>query len=102
MGGKIKFPVVPGAPADGIVCDLPGLPPSPSWPEGSTELTFTLKLDRAGATVDSVTINNALYLKGTAEDKGKALEHSLPPSSTRLLHLSSHCRVLCSSRQPPK
>ena len=35
----------------------------------SKELIFTLKLDRAGATEDSVTINNALYLKGNAEDK---------------------------------
>ena len=64
VGGKVKFPVVAGAPADGIVCDFPG-----SWPESSKELTFTLKLDRAGATEDSVTINNALYLKGKAEDK---------------------------------
>ena len=68
VGGKVKFPVVPGAPADGIVCDFPE-----SWPEGSTELTFTLKLDRAGATEDSVTINTALYLKGNAEDKGAQL-----------------------------
>ena len=64
VGGKVKFPVVAGAPADGIVCDFPE-----SWPESSKELTFTLKLDRAGATEDSVTINNALYLKGKAEDK---------------------------------
>jgi hypothetical protein len=64
LGGKIKFPVVPGAPADGIVCDFPE-----SWPESSKELTFTLKLDRAGATEDLVTINTALYLKGNAEDK---------------------------------
>ena len=64
VGGKVKFPVVAGAPANGIVCDFPE-----SWPESSKELTFTLKLDRAGATEDSVTINNALYLKGKAEDK---------------------------------
>ena len=45
VGGKVKFSVVAGAPADGIVCDFPE-----SWPESSKELTFTLKLDRAGAT----------------------------------------------------
>ena len=70
----VKFPVVPGAPADGIVCDLPL-----SWLEGSTELTFTLKLDRAGATENSVTINTVMYLKGTAEDKGAPLATKLDP-----------------------
>ena len=81
MGGKVKFPVVPGAPADGIVCDFPE-----SWPESSKELTFTLKLDRAGATEDSVTINNALYLKGKTEDKEAqlAIEPDPPAPPTPL------------------
>jgi len=57
-GGKIKLPIVPGAPSDGIVLQMPLLPPT-----GAKELTFTLKLDRAGATADSVTINSALYWK---------------------------------------
>ena len=57
-GGKIKFPIVPGAPAEGIICDLPN-----NLSAESKSVTFTLRLDRAGATSDSVTINSALYLQ---------------------------------------
>ena len=71
-GGKIKLPIVPGAPADGIVLQMPLLPPV-----AAKELTFILKLDRAGATADSVTINSALYWKFkdvAAEAEAEAVE----------------------------
>eukprot|EP00966_Prymnesium_polylepis_P213398 4942318-Prymnesium_polylepis.1 len=43
-------------------------------PVGAKELTFTLKLDRAGATADAVTINSALYWKRTVAAAQAAVE----------------------------
>ena len=75
-GGKIKLPIVPGAPAEGIVLPMPLLPPV-----GAKELTFTLKLDRAGATADAVTINSALYWKRTAAAAQAAVEAEAEPEA---------------------
>ena len=55
-GGQIKFPIVPGAPAEGIVVQLPS-----SWDAHTHVLIFKLKLSKAGATEPTVTIASALY-----------------------------------------
>ena len=54
--GQLKLPVVPGAPEDGIVLQLPS-----SWTSRSRTLVFRLKLSKAGATANSVTINEILH-----------------------------------------
>ena len=51
-GGRLKFPIVPGAPAEGIICALPR-----QWSESTRELLFRLKLSKEGATATRVTIN---------------------------------------------
>ena len=53
-GGLIKFPIVAGAPSDGITCTLPA-----SWSGSTKEMVFTLRLSKDGATENSVTINSA-------------------------------------------
>ena len=53
-GGRIKFPIVPGAPAEGIICALPS-----QWSDSTRELVFRLKLSKDGATSNRVTINSA-------------------------------------------
>ena len=63
-GGYIRFPVVAGAPSNGITCRLPA-----SWTSSNKELVFTLKLSKAGATERTVTINSAIC------------RHDDPPSS---------------------
>ena len=55
-GGEIKFPIVAGAPAEGIVCKLPS-----SWGADKEVLHFKLKLDKAGATEPTVTIASAFH-----------------------------------------
>ncbi len=55
-GCEIKFPVVAGAPSDGIICQLP-----PTWGAEMHVLIFKLKLSKAGATEPTVTIASALY-----------------------------------------
>eukprot|EP00966_Prymnesium_polylepis_P262559 6065029-Prymnesium_polylepis.1 len=52
-------------------------------PAGAKELTFTLSLDRSGATADTVTINAVLYLKkstGITADEEEAPLVAEPPS----------------------
>ena len=61
-GGQIKFPIVAGAPADGIVCALPT-----RWSGTTTQLVFKLKLSKVGAPENAVTINQVLY-RGAPED----------------------------------
>ena len=99
-GGKIKLPIVPGAPAEGIVCQMPLLPPV-----GAKELTFTLKLNRAGATADTVTINSVLYWKANeAETEAEAQARAQAPAQaeTELEHLALGDRfvVLDDPRNP--
>jgi len=53
-GGQIRFPVVPGA-EDGVTLQLPN-----SWSGNTSCLVLKLKLDKAGATDRTVTINSAL------------------------------------------
>ena len=55
-GCQLKFPVVAGAPPEGIVCPLPR-----SWGADTHVLIFKLKLSKAGATEPTVTIASALY-----------------------------------------
>jgi hypothetical protein len=96
-GGKVKFPIVPGAPADGVVCAVPALPPV-----GSKNLTFTLKLDRAGATADTVTINSALYWKKTfaAGAEGEADAGDEVEAAPEQLALGDRFVVLDDPRMP--
>ena len=55
-GGEIKFPIVAGAPAEGITCKLPD-----SWGADKEVLHFKLKLNKAGATEPTVTIASAFH-----------------------------------------
>ena len=79
-GCDIKFPVVAGAPAEGIICPLPR-----SWGADTHALIFKLKLSKAGATEDTVTIASALYREprvdvDEGEDEAAAHEPPLHPS----------------------
>ena len=64
-GGQIKFPIVAGAPPEGIICQLPN-----SWTSRQRSLVFRLKLSKSGATANEVTINSVLYrqMTYTSED----------------------------------
>lgn len=57
-GGQIKFPIVPGAPPEGIVCQLPR-----SWGNDTKHFILRLKLAKDGATERVVTVASALYRK---------------------------------------
>ena len=57
-GGAVKFVNMPGAPAEGIVCQTSTLPQ-----DGSQMLIFPLRLSREGAPHDTVTVNTVLYRK---------------------------------------
>ena len=66
-GGEIRFPVVPGAPADGIVCKLPE-----SWGADKQVLDFKLKLSKLGATESTVTIASAFHRHPRDEEDEEA------------------------------
>jgi integrase len=70
-GGYIRFPIVAGAPSNGITCKLPA-----SWPTSCKQLIFTLKLSKAGAAERSVTINGAICRvdKPPSDDEEAAAE----------------------------
>ena len=70
-GGHIKFPIVPGAPAEGIVCPLPR-----SWNASTHALIFRLKLSKEGATESTVTIASALYRDPHVETEEEGEEPS--------------------------
>ena len=55
-GGQIKFPLVAGAPAEGIVCSLPD-----SWTSRDKSFVFRLKLSKNGCTASTVVINQILH-----------------------------------------
>jgi hypothetical protein len=62
-GGQVKFPLVAGAPAEGIVCALP-----PSWSGRDKSFVFRLKLSKNGCTANQVIITQALFRGPTFED----------------------------------
>ena len=70
-GGHIKFPIVPGAPTEGIVCPLPR-----SWNASTHALIFRLKLSKEGATESTVTIASALYRDPHVETEEEGEEPS--------------------------
>ena len=57
-GGAVKFVNAPGAPAEGIVCQMPS-----NSHAGSQVLMFPLRLSKDGTTHDEVTISTVLYRK---------------------------------------
>ena len=65
-GGQVKFPIVAGAPAEGIICPLPG-----SWTSRQRTLVFKLKLSKAGATASEVAINSLRRLRRHAQLHGE-------------------------------
>jgi hypothetical protein len=85
-GCEIKFPMVAGGPPEGIIRSLPR-----SWGADKEMLIFKLKLNKAGATEDTVTIASALYREPRVDtDEGEdemgevdltAHESSIHPSS---------------------
>ena len=72
-GGAVKFVGVPGAPADGVVCQFPAVPNV-----GSQLLMFPLRLSKEGATDDTISITTVLYRKqvegGEEDDGDEAME----------------------------
>ena len=62
-GGAVKFVNVPGAPPEGIVCQMPS-----KFEAGPQGLMFPLRLSKDGATDDEVTINSVLYRKQVEDD----------------------------------
>ena len=66
-GGLIKFPIVAGAPPEGIVCRLPS-----TWSPRQRSHVFKLKLSKTGATENAVNVNSVLYLRsqGVESDAG--------------------------------
>ena len=72
-GCQIKFPVVAGGPPEGIICPLPR-----SWGADTHVLIFKLKLSKAAATEDTVTIASALYREPHVDtDECEAVEVDL-------------------------
>jgi hypothetical protein len=63
-GGEVKYPVVAGGPAEGIICRLPS-----SWTSRQRSLIFRLKLSKAGATESTVTINSAFYRQPVEDNR---------------------------------
>ena len=63
-GGVVKFPIVAGGPADGVLCQLPR-----HWSADTRVLMLTMKLSRDGATRDKVTIASALC-RDAPQDSG--------------------------------
>ena len=53
-GAEVRFPIVPGAEANSVVCTLPLVD---KWPSSKCAFTFPVKLSKEGATSDVVTIN---------------------------------------------
>ena len=64
--GELKF-IAPGAPAEGIIMKLPS-----SYTGQDTCFVFKLKLSKAGATEDKVTINSLLYRDPPLESEQEA------------------------------
>jgi len=74
-GCHIHFPVVPGAPAEGITCSAPS-----QWGSRTKQLVFKLKLSKNGCSASEVTINQVLYKQvscdyGTDDDMEEEVEH---------------------------
>jgi len=65
-GGKVKFPCVAGAPAEGIVCTLPQ-----SWSGRDKSFVFRLKLSKNGCAANEVTINQVLFRGPVLEEDGE-------------------------------
>jgi hypothetical protein len=55
-GGQVRFPIVPGAPAEGIICNVPS-----QWGSRCKQLVFPLKLNKNGCSANQVTINTVEY-----------------------------------------
>jgi hypothetical protein len=55
-GGQVRFPIVPGAPAEGIVCNVPS-----QWGSRCKQLVFPLKLNKNGCSANQVTISAVEY-----------------------------------------
>jgi hypothetical protein len=51
-GGQIRFPTVPGAPDEGIVCNIPH-----QWGPRCKQLVFPLELSKNGCTANEAVIN---------------------------------------------
>ena len=86
-GCEIKFPVVAGGPPEGIICSLPQ-----SWGADKEMLIFKLKLDKACATEDTVTIASALYREprvDTDEGEDEAVEIDPTAHKSSIQHPSS-------------
>ena len=63
--GQVKFPIVPGAPTEGIICNLPS-----QWGSRVKQLVFPLKLSKNGCSANEVTINVVEYCAPDIERAG--------------------------------
>ena len=63
--GQVRFPMVPGAPVEGIVCNVP-----PQWGSRCKQLVFPLKLSKNGCSANEVTINAVEYRAADVEGDG--------------------------------
>ena len=64
-GGQVRFPIVPGAPAEGIVCNVPS-----QWGSRCKQLVFPLKLNKNGCSANQVTINAVEFTAAAVERGG--------------------------------
>ena len=68
-GADVRFPIVPGAEANSVVCTLPLVD---KWPSSKCAFTFPVKLSKEGAMSDVVTISGMEVRAPAAE--GEAAE----------------------------
>ena len=74
-GAQIRFPIVPGAEENSVVCSLPA---ADKWPSSKCSFTFPVKLTKEGATADTVTINGMEVRSHPAAD---AVQEETPAPS---------------------